>query len=95
MKWAVASYDLTGATPDDYAKAHEVLTELGFITFTRWPKVNLPVTVVMREIEDGTPATEIRDVISREFRRAGLTPKRIFGGVLDDWAAIGDTRTRS
>jgi hypothetical protein len=81
MKWAVASFDLTGAESQDCEMAHTILTNLGFITFTRSPKVELPATVVMRQVGDGVSAEEIRDVIKEAFQRVGLTPKRVFGGL--------------
>jgi hypothetical protein len=86
MAWAVVSFDLTGVK--DYEKAYSVLNVYGFVSFTPYNKVSLPTTLVMREVPDGTSAERLRDLISAAFRAAGLTPKKVFGGVLEDWATI-------
>lgn len=83
----VIAFDLENADGDAYERAYRMLEGVGLKPVTPAHGVMLPSTTVMGELSRAIPVEGLRDAIWDAFRKAGLRPTAIFGGVLDDWAA--------
>lgn len=83
---AVIAFDLHDAGNPEYEVAYKILNDIGLYEFSPSKGVDLPASTAYGELVPGIPADHLRDHVWRKFEEKGLKPKRLFGGILDDWA---------
>ena len=85
----IITFDLHNAKPSQYEEAYSILEELGFQKVSPIKALSLPSTTVFGEMDLDKyeiRATDIRDFIWDYLKENKIKPKRVFGGILEDWA---------
>ncbi|MBX7047209.1 MAG: hypothetical protein K1X86_15370 [Ignavibacteria bacterium] len=89
----IISFDLHEADDEDYALAYTILADYNLEKYSLNKKLDLPDTTVMGTMNsEYLKATDLRDYFWRLFKDNGLKPKRLIGGILEDWAVKEDSK---
>lgn len=99
-KTALVTFDLQKENLD-YKTAYAILAKMNLFPITPGigdlflntpdKRVTLPNTTVMGTIQDSMTAEGLRDLISLEFKAAGVDLTCIVCGLVGEWAATGRT----
>ena len=82
----IVTFDLENAETSDYEKAKKILSEYGLFPTSPKKDLQLPSTTLMGNFDSNISADDIKIFIWNLFKENGLKPKRLLGGILQDWS---------
>ena len=85
--WMVISID-SDSDSSTTEERRDILACHGFSELTPHKKVRLPESTYIGLIPDSEAGTTKVDEIWEDLESAGLEPRRIFGGTIDEWKVI-------
>ena len=85
--WMVISID-SDSDSSTTEERRDILASHGFSELTPNKKVRLPESTYIGLIPDSEAGTTKVDEIWEDLESAGLEPRRIFGGITDEWKVI-------